>query len=129
MSTSATTASDTTASGTTASGTTATTEEHHGAVPDEPGAHAHPSDGVYIIVALVLGGLTAVEVGLYYLKGGTANTVGLLILMAIKFVIVAGFFMHLRFDSKLFRRLFAMGLGMATFVYIAMLFIMGIFKV
>jgi cytochrome c oxidase subunit 4 len=104
-------------------------EEHHGATPDEPGAHAHPSDGVYMIVALVLGGLTALEVGLYYLKGGAINTVALLVLMAVKFVIVAGFFMHLRFDSPIFRRLFAMGLGMAIFIYTVALFIFGVFHV
>ena len=103
--------------------------EHHGAVPAEPGAHAHPSDGVYMIVALVLGGLTALEVGLYYLKGGSINTVALLVLMSIKFVIVGAFFMHLRFDSPIFRRLFAMGLGMAVFIYSAALFIFGVFRV
>src|SRR5713226_974295 len=94
----------------------------HGAVPDEPGAHSHPTDGVYIVVALVLAVLTAIEVGLYYAKGGSLNTVALLALMAVKFVIVAGFFMHLRFDSPLFRRLFAMGLFMAVFVYTVVLF-------
>jgi cytochrome c oxidase subunit 4 len=104
-------------------------EEHHGAVTDEPGSHAHPTDNVYLIVALVLGVLTATEVGLYYLKGGAVNTVALLVLMIIKFVIVAGFFMHLRFDNRLFRRLFAMGLGMAVFVYTVVLFTFGIFHI
>jgi cytochrome c oxidase subunit 4 len=108
---------------------TATPEVHHGAIPDEPGAHAHPSDGVYMVVALVLGGLTAIEVGLYYLKGGSLNTVALLVLMAIKFVIVGAFFMHLRFDSPIFRRLFAMGLGMAVFIYSVVLFTFGVFHV
>jgi caa(3)-type oxidase subunit IV len=104
----------------------AVTEPHHGVAPDEPGAHEHPSDGVYIIVALVLAALTAIEVGLYYLKGGLTY-IPLLVLMMLKFVIVAGFFMHLRFDSPLFRRLFAMGLGMAAFVYTALLFLFGVF--
>jgi cytochrome c oxidase subunit 4 len=77
-------------------------------------------------VALVLGVLTAVEVGLYYVKG-SLTYIPLLFLMLLKFVIVAGFFMHLRFDSPLFRRLFAMGLGMAAFIYTVLLFIFGVF--
>jgi cytochrome c oxidase subunit 4 len=108
--------------------TTPTTEEHHGATPAEPGAHEHPSENVYLIVALVLAVLTAIEVGLYYLKGGLTY-IPLLVLMFLKFMIVVGFFMHLRFDSPLFRRLFAMGLGMAALVYSATFFIFGVFRV
>jgi cytochrome c oxidase subunit IV len=100
----------------------------HGAVPNEPGAHSHPSDGTYMIVALVLGLLTAIEVALSYVKGGLTY-VPLLVLMVIKFVIVAAFFMHLRFDSPLFRRLFAMGIGMAVFVYSVVFFTFGVFHV
>ena len=103
-------------------------QEHHGIAPDEPGAHEHPSDGTYIIVALILAALTAIEVGLYYLKGGLTY-IPLLLLMMLKFVIVVAFFMHLRFDSPLFRRLFAMGLGMAVFIYTVALFIFGVFHV
>jgi cytochrome c oxidase subunit IV len=102
-------------------------EHLHGATPAEPGAHAHPSDGTYIVVGLVLAALTAIEVGLYYLKGGTPSTVALVIFMLVKFFIVVGFFMHLRFDSPVFRRLFAIGLGMATFVYTVTLFTFGVF--
>jgi cytochrome c oxidase subunit 4 len=103
------------------------TEHAHGAVPAEPGAHAHPSDGTYIVVGVVLAALTAIEVGLYYVKGGTLSTLALVFFMLLKFFIVIGFFMHLRFDSPVFRRLFAMGLGMATFVYTVVLFVFGVF--
>ena len=106
--------------------TTATTEEHHGAQPDEPGAHEHPSDSTYYLVALVLAALTAIEVGIYYVSGGF-TFVPLLLLMVAKFVVVIAFFMHLRFDSPLFRRLFFMGLGMACFIYTMTFFIFGIF--
>jgi cytochrome c oxidase subunit 4 len=103
-------------------------EEHHGTTPAEPGAHAHPSDKTYYVVALVLGALTALEVGIYYIKGGLTY-IPLLILMALKFVIVVGFFMHLRFDSPVFRRLFAMGLAMAIFIYSVVFFTFGVFHV
>ena len=108
--------------------TESVTTHEHGTVPDEPGAHAHPTDGTYIIVALVLAVLTAIEVGLYYLKGGY-TFIPLLVLMLLKFLIVAAFFMHLRFDSPVFRRLFAMGIAMAIFVYTVVLFIFGVFHV
>ena len=41
----------------------------------------------------------------------------LLILMAIKFVVVVSFFMHLRFDNKIFSFMFYLGLLLAIFVY------------
>jgi len=97
----------------------------HGATPDEPGAHAHPSDLQYIVIGLILAGLTAIEVGLYYLKGGAITNAALLLFMALKFLIVVGFFMHLRFDSPIFRRLFAMGLCMAIAVYTVVLLMFG----
>ncbi len=35
----------------------------------------------------------------------------------VKFTTVVAFFMHLRFDSRLFRRLFVLGLVLAIFVF------------
>ena len=93
------------------------------------GRHAHPSDGTYILIALVLGVVTAAEVGLYYLKSSSAITLVLLALMALKFVIVAGYFMHLKFDSPILRRLFITGLILALFIYSYMFFIFGVFHV
>ncbi len=100
----------------------------HGATPNEPGAHSHPTEGTYIVVALILAVLTGIEVWLSYVHRGFTY-IPLLILMLMKFLMVAGFFMHLRFDSPLFRRLFAMGLGMAVLVYSAVFFTFGVFHV
>ena len=91
--------------------------------------HTHPSDAQYIAITVGLAVLTAIEVALSYRKGGGLNTVALLVLMAIKFGTVVGFFMHLRFDSKVFRRLFSIGLVLAVSVYSAVLFTLGIFHV
>jgi cytochrome c oxidase subunit 4 len=41
----------------------------------------------------------------------------LLIMMVVKFVMVVSYFMHLKFDNKLFSFLFYVGLGLALFVY------------
>ncbi len=99
-------------------------EGHH-----EEGEHgAHPTDAQYIKIALILGVVTAIEVGLYYTKFSQAVTnAALLILAAIKFVMVAAYFMHLKFDNKLLRRLFISGFVLAASVYVAYLVTLGVF--
>ena len=90
--------------------------------------HEHPGEGVYIRIALILAVLTAIEVGLYYTDFGEKLTNGvLLVLAAGKFVLVAAYFMHLKFDSRLLRRLFASGFVLAVLVYVAYLMTLGIF--
>ena len=62
--------------------------------------------------------ITAAEVTLSYMDVGWVFLPALLILMMIaKFFIVVSFFMHLKFDNRLFSFLFYMGLGLAVFVY------------
>ena len=95
-----------------------------------PGHAGHPSDLQYIGIALVLGALTAIEVGLYYVKSlsSTANAILLLALAAIKFFVVAAFFMHLKFETRLFKRLFVGGGILAGFCYIGVLSAFGVFS-
>jgi cytochrome c oxidase subunit 4 len=82
----------------------------------------HKSDGYYVKVAIFLGIVTALEVALSYAGiEGWPLLVPMLALMAIKFVVVAALFMHLRFDNKLLTRLFYSGLFLAVGVYIAAL--------
>jgi cytochrome c oxidase subunit 4 len=85
--------------------------------------HEHPSDWVYVKVALLLGLLTAIEVGTYFINDlSTGHALLILMpLMVIKFVIVAMYFMHLKFDSTLFTRMFVAGLAFAVVVYSVML--------
>jgi cytochrome c oxidase subunit 4 len=91
--------------------------------------HEHPSDGTYILIALALAVVTAAEVGIYYLKTSSITTVVLLAMMALKFTVVAGYFMHLKFDSPVLRRLFVGGLVLACFVYSVVFFLFGVFHV
>ena len=81
--------------------------------------HDHPTDRQYVAVAMVLAAITAGEVGVYYIKSlPNPLMIGLLCAMAFtKFTLVALWFMHLRFDSRLFRRLFVTGVILALFVY------------
>jgi cytochrome c oxidase subunit 4 len=59
----------------------------------------------------------------FYLEDELGNWLipALLVMMVVKFAMVAGWFMHLRFDSNLFTRLFVSGIVLAVVVYIAML--------
>jgi cytochrome c oxidase subunit 4 len=113
-----------------------TSTDHASSHPAEPAEdvgqpdarHAHPSDAVYVKVAIVLAVITAVEVLLFYRDLGPANNYALLVLSAIKFLIVVAFFMHLRFDNRILRRLFAGGFILACFVYIAYMLTLGVFS-
>ena len=84
--------------------------------------HEHPSDAQYIKIALILAVVTAVEVALYYWSlPGASNNVALLVLALIKFVMVVGYFMHLKFDNPILRRVFTFGFLLAFIVYAAAL--------
>jgi cytochrome c oxidase subunit 4 len=84
--------------------------------------HAHPTAGQYVVVALVLGVLTAIEVWLSYVDiGHTAQTLLLVGLMILKFALVVMYFMHLRYDRPIFRRLFVTGLALAVGVFLVVL--------
>jgi cytochrome c oxidase subunit IV len=93
-------------------------ESHH-----EARQHEHPSDWLYIKVGLFLGALTALEVSTYFLEDASTTmlVVTLIPLMIIKFGVVCAFFMHLRYDNPLFKRVFVFGLALAIGVYIIVL--------
>lgn len=94
-----------------------------------PNQAHHPSDGDYIKIAIILAIVTAVEVALYYwsIPGVNLNNAVLGILALIKFVMVAAYFMHLKFDHRILRRLFITGLLLAIAVYVAYLLTLGVF--
>jgi cytochrome c oxidase subunit 4 len=98
-------------------------EQTHGAPAGHAdGEHAHPGGAEYVRIALILGIITAVEVAIYYFDLNKATLIGsLIILSAAKFTLVAAFFMHLKFDSRVFTTFFAGGLVMAIAAFIAVL--------
>jgi cytochrome c oxidase subunit IV len=80
------------------------------------------SDRQYIVIALILAVLTAMEVAATEVAGpGLLLIPSLLIMMAIKFFIVVSYFMHLKFDSRLFSVMFYLGLFGAIVLYSVML--------
>jgi cytochrome c oxidase subunit IV len=99
----------------------------HGAIADEgphPIEHAHPGELTYIKVAITLAIITVIEVAIWYVDWMHDNHVlvpALLVLSAVKFVAVVGFFMHLRFDARLFTYIFASGLAVALSIVLALM--------
>lgn len=90
--------------------------------PSEAPAHAHPKEAEYVRIAVILAIVTAIEVGVYYFETipGLIAPI-LLILSALKFILVAMFFMHLKFDSRLFSFIFSGPLLLALAVMVAVL--------
>lgn len=77
----------------------------------------HPTPRFYVQVALVLAVLTAMEFSTYFIDFGPLAMPLLLVLMAIKFAMIVGFFMHLKFDTPWFTRLMITGLVGALVLY------------
>jgi cytochrome c oxidase subunit IV len=94
--------------------------------PVHPGEHhSHgPTDRQYFGIFWILVALTALEVSTYFwddIFNADTRKVAvpvLLVLMAIKFFLVASYFMHLKFDTKMLRRIFYFGLLLAVAVYV-----------
>jgi cytochrome c oxidase subunit IV len=98
--------------------------------------HAHPRAALYAKVGLVLFVLTAMEVGLYEITygehaGPTASAIQpffvplLLLLSAVKFALVAMFYMHLKQDSKLFTGIFVFPLTIAAVIIVGLMLLMA----
>ena len=96
--------------------------------------HSHPTWQTYTKIALVLFALTALEVWSYdivhrHSPAGLATVLEpvvnevLLILSAIKFALVAMFYMHLKSDGKLLSGVFVFSLGLAAFCIVALMII------
>lgn len=86
--------------------------------------HAHPRPKLYIQIAGILAVITLVEVFVLYLpdlgfEGFRPALVPIFIILSVvKFFMVVGWYMHLRFDDPFFTRMFAfalvIGLTIAT---------------
>jgi cytochrome c oxidase subunit 4 len=82
--------------------------------------HGHPQPRQYVFIAIVLCVLTAIEVGCYYLEGDLNDNLLIAILWvlaAVKFFLVAAWYMHMKMDAPFFRRAFVGGIVLASVVY------------
>ena len=89
----------------------------------------HATTATYLAIAAILAIITVVEVGVFYVpafKPVLAPT--LLALSALKFSLVVMFYMHLKYDHRLFTGVFVLPLCIATGVIVALLFLFGKFQ-
>jgi cytochrome c oxidase subunit IV len=103
--------------------TPTTTTDGPDAAGNEHGAleHEHPSDAKYVVIAVILAAITAGEILLYVVEDDLSSSIvvpSLLIMMMVKFLIVTSYFMHLKYDNPMFRRVFYFGLILAVIVYL-----------
>jgi cytochrome c oxidase subunit 4 len=92
-----------------------------------PHESAHPSPAKYILIAIYLTLITIFEVLIYYVEALEAYFLWIfLALSALKFYYVAMFYMHLKFDAKIFKSLFIFGMVLATFIMFALLLLFSI---
>ncbi|MBU6200418.1 MAG: cytochrome C oxidase subunit IV family protein [Acidobacteria bacterium] len=79
------------------------------------------SNAGYVRIALILAAITALEVSTYYVDFGPLFMPALMVMMVVKFTMVVSYFMHLKFDKRVFSVMFYAGLFLAIFVYAAAL--------
>ena len=89
----------------------------------------HPSPAQYWKIAALLAVLTTFEVAMFYIDRelglGAVNALILISLALLKFVIVVGWFMHLRFENAIPSRFFTAGAVLATGLYLVLLSALG----
>ena len=99
---------------------------------EDSGTHAEASDGAvhtghptpltYFKVAMTLSVITALEVAIFYVEDLGKGIIPILTVMSTtKFAMVAMFYMHLKYDSRLFSTFFVAGLILAVLVVFAVL--------
>ena len=87
----------------------------------------HPTFRQYVVIAVILFAITIIEFLLIYPEAQIvyylgASKIPLLVgLSALKFAIVIMFYMHLKFDNRLFGGIFLSGLGLGFAVVVAVL--------
>lgn len=83
---------------------------------------AHPTPRLYVALAGILSAVTIIEVAIVYMRflGGMVFPI-LVILSTAKFALVVMFYMHLRFDSRLFSGFFVTGLLLAVAMIVVLL--------
>jgi cytochrome c oxidase subunit IV len=88
----------------------------------ETHTHAHPTAKKYVGIAIILTIITVIEVAIFYVPAMKAFLPPiLLVLSALKFAIVAMFYMHLKFDHKLYSWVFVVPMCFAAAIILALM--------
>ena len=82
----------------------------------------HPNrDATYVKIAAILAAITGLETLTYFesfIDFGRAAMPVLIVCMGIKFYLISAYFMHLKWDLPVLRRIFMGGIAIAIAVYI-----------
>ena len=84
----------------------------------------HPTPVQYVLVAVVLVAITALEIATSYTEGTLPDGLIVVLLLGmafVKFFLVAAWYMHLRTDRPVFRRFFVLGSAAAIGLYMVVL--------
>jgi cytochrome c oxidase subunit IV len=84
----------------------------------------HPTPVQYVLVAVVLVVITAIEIAVSYTEGTIPDALIVVLLLGmafVKFFLVAAWYMHLRTDQPVFRRFFILGSVAAILLYLIVL--------
>ncbi len=82
----------------------------------------HPTPLTYFKIAMTLSAITAIEVAIFYIEWLGHSIIPILVLLSgAKFALVVMFYMHLRYDSRLFSYMFVGGLVLAAAVVFALM--------
>ena len=93
------------------------------------GEASHPTPLTYTKIAALLSAITAVEVAVFYIESLESLLFPILmILSTVKFLLVAMFYMHLKFDHRIFSMFFVGGLLLAGSVMIALMVLFDSFS-
>ncbi len=86
----------------------------------------HPSWQEYVKIGVILFIITAVEVGIVYVEALESVLLPILLALGVaKFILVVGYYMHLKQDHKFFTLLFVAGLLTAIAVIVALMAMFG----
>jgi cytochrome c oxidase subunit 4 len=94
--------------------------------PAEEQESGHPGPAEYATIGAILAVITAIEVAVFYLGLAQVPLVlVLVVLSALKFALVVLWFMHLRFDAKLFSLVFVGCLTLVSILFVVVLATLG----
>lgn len=105
---------------------------HPEELPMLPGeVRPHPAPRQYVMIALVLVVVTALEVAASYIPEDDVSSnliiAVLLVMAALKFFLVVAWYMHLRTDKRMFTGMFVAGLVIASVCYVVVLLTFSVF--
>ncbi|MGH7724575.1 MAG: cytochrome C oxidase subunit IV family protein [Candidatus Eiseniibacteriota bacterium] len=104
-------------------------EPGHGGHGGHEAQHAHPTAKKYLGIAIVLTVITVIEVAVFYIPSLKPVLVPVLLsLSAVKFALVAMFYMHLKFDPPLYSWVFVVPMVFAAAIILALMALFGVLK-